>query len=272
MGPVGAPHHIFALLAETAFLRAAGHLIPYHASSPDPPGPLQSVGNGRVLPPVDEQADRRSRPAGFPGVGQPLRHPSRPASLVPVIPVEIRQGILGVHAAVLLVGGAVFLRWLPSARSIGRIGDEGVEHLRFECPDDLQGIPMQDGPAIPAAMLQRQNGFVYDLCELFRFVQRHHPFVVWLSLPVGAFFLLFRHDKAFRLLRLTKPHERTGIFAGIDFQRFSAVVFQFFSRRQFIETGDLHISYHGSVDDGVVFNDRRTMAGAGQDSWHPLGW
>ena len=64
-GAVGAPHHIFALLAESAFLRAAGHLIPYHASSPDPPGPLQSVGDGGVLPPVDEQADRRSWPAAF---------------------------------------------------------------------------------------------------------------------------------------------------------------------------------------------------------------
>lgn len=140
-GAVGAPHDIFALLAETAFLGAAGHLIPNHRTTPDPSGPLESVGDGRVLPPVDEQADRRSRPAGFPGVRKPFRHPSRPASLVPVIPVKIRQGVLRVHAAVFLVGGAVFLRGLPAARSIGRIGDEGVEHLGLEGTDDLQVSP-----------------------------------------------------------------------------------------------------------------------------------
>ena len=154
-GAVGAPHDIFALLAETSLLRAAGHLIPNHRAAPDPSGPLQGVGDGRILPPIDKQTDGRSRLAGFARVGQPFGHPSCPASLVPVIPVEIRQGVFRIHAAVFLVGGAVFLRGLPTARSIGRVGDKGVKHLRLECTDDLQGIPVQDSPAVSAAVCKR---------------------------------------------------------------------------------------------------------------------
>ena len=76
---------------------------------------------------------------------------------------------------------------------------------------------MQDGPAIPAAMLQRQNGFVYDLCELFRFVQRHHPFVVWLSLPVGALFLfcqIFLRQFCFHVF--ADNAQRSAIVAGLE--------------------------------------------------------
>ena len=196
-GAVASPHYIFTLLAETAFLWTGSHLVPNHRTAPDPSRPLESVGDGGVLPPVNEQTDWSSRLTGFSGVRKPFSHPSRPASLVSVIPIKIRQGVLRIHTAVFLVGGAVFLRGFPAARSIGWIGDEGVKHLRLEGTDDLQSIPMQDGPAIPATVLQRQNGFVYDLCELFRFVQRHHPFVVWLSLRFRASFLLGGHS-AFR--------------------------------------------------------------------------
>ena len=94
-GAVGAPHHIFALLAETPFLRAAGHLIPYHAAPPDPSGPLQSVSDGGVLPPIDEQADRRTRLAGFTGIVQPLSHPAGPASLIPIVPSKSGGAFLG---------------------------------------------------------------------------------------------------------------------------------------------------------------------------------
>ena len=175
-GAVGAPHDIFALLAEASFLRAAGHLIPNHRAAPDPSGPLQSVGDGRILPPVDKQTDGRSRFAGFACIGQPFRHPSCPASLVPVIPVKIRQGVFRIHTAVFLIGRAVFLRGLPTARSIGRVGDKGIKHLRLECTDDLQGIPVQDAPSVPIAVLDRQHGFIYDLCQFVCIGQRHHPF------------------------------------------------------------------------------------------------
>ena len=188
-GAVGTPHHIFALLAETPFLWAAGHLIPHHAAPPNPSGPLQSVGDGGVLPPIDEQADRRTWLAGFAGIVQPLGHPAGPASLIPIVPVEVGRSVLGVHAAVLLCGRAVFLCGFPAARSIGRVGDEGIEHLGLERTDDLQGIPMQNGPSIPAAVLDGQSGFFYNLSKFVLLVQRHHPFcfVFTVPHPDGAF-------------------------------------------------------------------------------------
>ncbi len=91
-GAVTAPHDVFALLAETSFLRAAGHLIPNRRATPDPASPLQSVGDRRILPPVNEQTNRRSRFAGFSGVRKPFSHPSGPASLVPVDPRQNPAG------------------------------------------------------------------------------------------------------------------------------------------------------------------------------------
>ena len=173
---VGTPYDVFTLLAETSFLGAAGHLIPYRTATPDPSSPLQSVGNRRILPPVNEQTNRRSRFAGFSGVRKPFSHPSGPTSLILLISVKIGQGVFFVHAAVLLIGGAVFLGWLPPARSVGRIGNNGVKHLRLECPDYLQGISVQNGPTISAAVFHGQNGFVNNLSQFFRFVQRHLPF------------------------------------------------------------------------------------------------
>ena len=116
------------------------------------------------------------RLAGFAGIVQPLGHPAGPASLIPIVPVEVRRGVLGVHATVLLCGRAVLLRRFPAARSIGRVGDKGVKHLRLECPYYLQGIPLQNSPAIPAAVFHGQNGFVNNLSQFFHFVQRHLPF------------------------------------------------------------------------------------------------
>ena len=50
------PHHIFALLAETPFLRAAGHLIPYHAAPPDPSAHCKaSVMEGYCLQSMNRQ-------------------------------------------------------------------------------------------------------------------------------------------------------------------------------------------------------------------------
>lgn len=114
-GTVGAPHDIFALLAETSLLRAAGHLIPNHRAAPDPSGPLQGVGNAWVLPPINEQADGSTGLTDFSGVGKPFGHPAGPASLIFLIAVKIRQGVVLIHTAVFLIGRAVFLRGLPAA-------------------------------------------------------------------------------------------------------------------------------------------------------------
>ena len=51
-----------------------------------------------------------------------------------------------------------------------------IENLRLERPDDLQGVAMQDSPAISAAVFHRQHGFIYDLCQFVCFGQRHLPF------------------------------------------------------------------------------------------------
>ena len=42
---------------------------------------------------------------------------------------------------------------------------EGIEHLGLEGTDDLQGVPMQNGPAIPAVVLDGQSGFFYNLSK-----------------------------------------------------------------------------------------------------------
>ena len=154
-GTVGTPHNVFALLPEPSFLGAAGQLIPNHYASPNPARPLQGVGNAGVLPPVNEQADRGPRLAGFPGVGEPLGHPSRPASLIPVVPVEIRQSVFRVHAAVFLACGPVLLRWLPAAGSVGRVGNEGVKRLRLKGFDHLQSVSVNNRPFFSAAVFHR---------------------------------------------------------------------------------------------------------------------
>ena len=118
-------------------------------------GPLQSVGDGGILPPVDEQADGCARFAGFSGIRQPFGHPSRPASLVPVVPVKIRQSIFRVHAAVFLACGSVLLRWLPAAGSVGRVSNKGIECLRLKGFDHLQSVSVNNRPFFSAAVFHR---------------------------------------------------------------------------------------------------------------------
>ena len=185
-GAVTAPHDVLALLAETPFLRAAGQLIPNHSTPPNPSGPLEGIGDGGILPPVNKQADGRSRLTGFPGVGQPLGHPSRPAALIPVVPIKIRQGVFRIHAAVFLEGGAVFLAGLPAAGRIGRVGDESVERLGLESPNHLQGVPVQDRPALPAAVFQFQKGSGHHTVKGLLFLQRHLPFSLYFRIYLAS--------------------------------------------------------------------------------------
>lgn len=152
-GAVASPDDKLALLAKAPLLRAAGQLVPNGAASPDPPGPLQGVGDGGVLPPVDEQTDGGSGLAHPPGVRKPLGHPAGPAALVFLVAVKIREGAVGLEAAVLLVGGAVFLSRLAAARGVGRVGDEGVKRAWRKGAQQAEGVPVQNGPPLAAGVL-----------------------------------------------------------------------------------------------------------------------
>ena len=152
-GAVAPPDDELALLAEAPLLRAAGQLVPNGAAPPDPPGPLQGVGDGGVLPPVDEQTDGGSGLAHPPGVRKPLGHPAGPAALVFLVAVKIREGAVGLEAAVLLVGGAVFLSRLAAARGVGRVGDEGVKRAWRKGAQQAEGVPVQNGPPLAAGVL-----------------------------------------------------------------------------------------------------------------------
>ena len=152
-GAVAPPDNELALLAEAPLLRAAGQLVPNGAAPPDPPGPLQGVGDGGVLPPVDEQADGGAGLAHPPGVRKPFRHPAGPAALVFLVAVKIRERAFGLEAAVLLVGGAAFLRRFRTPGGIGRVGDEGVKRAWRKGAQQAQGVPMQNGPPLAAGVL-----------------------------------------------------------------------------------------------------------------------
>ncbi len=103
---VTAPHNIFSLLAESAFLRT-GVPLSHTGSSPDPSCPLEGIGDGRVLSPVNKEADRSPFLAGFPHIIQPFSHPVCPGSLVFVISIKIRKCICSTHTAVFLVCSTV---------------------------------------------------------------------------------------------------------------------------------------------------------------------
>ena len=133
--PVAAPNDEFALLAKAALLRAAGHLVPDRRAPPNPPGPLQRVGDGRILPPVDKQANWRAGLAGFSRVAEPLGHPMRPAALVEIVAVEVRQRVLLGHATVLLTRRPILFVRFPTARCIRRIGDQRIETFGLKRPD-----------------------------------------------------------------------------------------------------------------------------------------
>ena len=129
---VASPYNILCLLAEPAFLRTGVSLVPDCGSSPDPACPLKGIGNGRVLSPVNKEADRSPSLAGFPHIVQPFCHPVGPGTLVLIIPIKIRQGVFRFHTAVLLVSGTVAFILLGSPRRIRRIGHDCIKNSRLE--------------------------------------------------------------------------------------------------------------------------------------------
>ena len=143
--PVGAPNDVLGLLTEAALLRSAVALIPDSGPAPDPASPLQGIGGGGELPPVDEHTHRRTGLAGPSGLCQPLGTPAGPGTLVLGVPVKGR-GRAPAHAGILLGGGFILLRLGASARSVGRIGDDGIEGVGREAAQYLQGIALDQIP------------------------------------------------------------------------------------------------------------------------------
>ena len=176
---VGRPQHVLALLAVPAFLRPARHLVPYHLTAPDPPGPLDRIGKARSHTPVNEHAQHSPRLAGFAHIAQPFRHPARPAPLVFLVAVKIRQRLVRAHAAVFLCGRPVFLAGLRTAAGIGRVGDHRVEHAGLKRTHDAERVPMQERPPIAAAVFHSQFCvLVHDQIQFIGFTQRHYPCII----------------------------------------------------------------------------------------------
>lgn len=90
---IAAPYDVFALLTEATNLRAAVHLIPYSDAAPHPTGPLDSIGQGWQLPPVNEQRTHSARLAGGPRGHHNLMHERCPRTLRQRIPGKIRIGV-----------------------------------------------------------------------------------------------------------------------------------------------------------------------------------
>ena len=140
------PHDVLRLLPEPPLLGPAVALVPHSGAPPNPPRPLEGVGGGGELPPVDKHTYRRARLTGPPGLIQPLRRPPGPGPLVLGVAVEGRRRMV-THAGILLGCGLVLLRLGPPAGRIGRVGDDGVEGAGGETAQQPQGVALDDLPA-----------------------------------------------------------------------------------------------------------------------------
>ena len=145
---VGPPHDVLRLLAEASFLWAAGDFIPHGYTAPGPARPLQSQRHSGQLPPIDEQADGRTGLGNAAGVLQPCRRPEHPTQLIHLVRIEVGQRLFFAHAAVLFAGAAVLGGLAAAAAGIGRVGNDGIEAVRFKLTEDLQRIPVQNRPAV----------------------------------------------------------------------------------------------------------------------------
>lgn len=175
---IGGPQGKFTLLSESATLRTADLLVPHNLPAPDPPGPLNGIGQAGRHPPVNEHHKYRARFTGTPDIGQPLSTPAGPAALILLITVEVGQCFVRFHTAVLLVGGSVLFGRLGAAAGVGRIGDDRIKNAGFERLNNAQHIPVQDGPAIAAAVFNVELGFgIYDQVQFFLITQRHPSFL-----------------------------------------------------------------------------------------------
>ena len=185
---VGPPHDVLRLLAKASLLRAAGDLIPHGHAAPGPARPLQGQRHGGQLPPIDEQADRRTGLCNAAGILQPCRRPEHPTQLIHLVAVKVGQCFVLTHAAVLFVGAAVLGGLAAAAAGIGRVGDDGIEAVRHKLAEDLQRIPMQDRPAVTAAVFGHPEIRGENVERFGSVRQRHLPFVLAFIFVVFCFF------------------------------------------------------------------------------------
>ena len=175
--PLGRPQGKFTLLPEATSLRTAGLFVPHDLPAPDPVGTLECIRKAWCHTPVDKHHQYRPRLTDPVGFGEPFGAPVRPAALVLLVAGKIRQRLVRTHAAVLLVGGAVLGRLASAAAGIGRVGDDRVKHSALKGTHEVQHIPVQNGPAVTAAVFHSQFCvLVHDQIQFIGFTQRHHPF------------------------------------------------------------------------------------------------
>lgn len=175
-GPVRAPYNIFTLLAKTPF---CGRLVILSQTAEPrqihPAHCRASVMLGYCLQSINRQM-------GAPGLQTFLASESHSAIQRSSFadPSDRRQNLAGhyPYPYCCISDWSCGFSPRPSSRPKRRAGPgyECIEYLRLECPDNLQGVAVQDAPSVSAAVFHRQHGFIYDLCQFVCFGQRHLPF------------------------------------------------------------------------------------------------
>ena len=73
-------------------------------------------------------------------------------------------------------------------QGIGRVGDDGIEAVRLKLAEDSQGIPVQNRPAVTAAVFGHPEIRGENVERFGSVRQRHLPFVLAFIFVVFCFF------------------------------------------------------------------------------------
>ena len=101
---------------------------------------------------------------------------------------SVGQRLFLAHAAVLFAGAAVLGGLAAAAAGIGWVGDDGIEAVRLKLAEDLQGIPVQNRPAVTAAVFGHPEIRVENVERFGSVRQRHLPFVLAFKIMGTGFF------------------------------------------------------------------------------------
>lgn len=156
---VGAPHDVFSLLTESAFLGTGITFIPNSSAAPDPACPLNGICNRRQLSPVNEHADGRTGLCDTPALMHPFCTPVGEASLILCVAFKCGRCVL-THTGILLCCGFILLCLCSATRSIGRICDNSIEAACGIFPKQLQCVAVDDLPRLSIQIIF--HAYCYD--------------------------------------------------------------------------------------------------------------
>lgn len=137
---VAAPDHELALVAGAArdWQARSFALVPHGDSAPHPVRPLNRVGERRELPPVGEYREHAAVLHHAATLGEPVRAPRHPRSLVLAVAGEWEPGDL--PALVLVVDGLGAVAAELAAAGVWRVGDQGVYGCGGQGPNEWERV------------------------------------------------------------------------------------------------------------------------------------